>query len=183
MLVGLVRFESCHSVFRCHGALPTRLRMSLTSSQDILKTDINRGDTVLELAQNNVNELKKNLLEKRKRFQQFTRAKGVSRDLGSQSSKIVDAKHQLRDIIISRLLSMKIISQKWTLARYQEFLHITKSFHQGQSATGTSPEIIDRSYQASNLTGGGHIRRAALLATTARILELSRHKCENVHAS
>ena len=64
ILVGLVRFESCHSVFRCHGALPTRLRMSLTSSQDILKTEINRGDTVLELAQNNVNELKKKLLKR-----------------------------------------------------------------------------------------------------------------------
>ena len=56
-----MRFESCHSVFRCHGALPTRLRMSLTSSQDILKSDLNRVDTVLELAQNNVNELKKKL--------------------------------------------------------------------------------------------------------------------------
>ena len=56
-----MRFESRNSVFRCHGALPTRLRMSLTSFQDILKSDINRGDAVLELARNNVNELKKKL--------------------------------------------------------------------------------------------------------------------------
>ena len=54
---------------------------------------------VLELVQNNVNELKKKLLEKRKRFLQFTGAKGIARDLGSQSAKIQDAKHQLRDII------------------------------------------------------------------------------------
>ena len=54
---------------------------------------------VLELVQDNVHELEKKLLEKRRRFQQFTGAKGIARDLGSQSSKIQDVQNQLRDTI------------------------------------------------------------------------------------
>ena len=53
---------------------------------------------VLELVQENVKELKKTL-GKRKRFQQFTGAKGIARDLESQSSKIQDVQTQLHDTI------------------------------------------------------------------------------------
>ena len=54
---------------------------------------------LLELVQKNVSELDKKLPERRKRFQEFLKAKGTARDIASQSSRIYYVRDKLAKVI------------------------------------------------------------------------------------